>query len=257
MHVEVGKAHPCHLVRSQLSLSDLSYKLEGNLGFASQWLIMRGQFWLQKRSSSMNAIQEMVGYLIVSSIIMILICLLGSACDCCVDKGWYLKVACSEPTHERKGFDNERSKAKGWRVSRSDVKQAEDRNWKPVEWLQASSKGLFVNDQWVMDWSCIILILTWRYYQCRYESRGCRLWFTAKMHNRCSWYGGAAKASNFNPASQHCSKHWVCSSQVRDWHWNITVCWHVPIGQSTEKICGKKWIWQGRYGRGHNMLDAI
>ena len=35
----------------------------------------------------MNAIQEMVGYLIVSSIIMILICLLGSACDCCVDKG--------------------------------------------------------------------------------------------------------------------------------------------------------------------------
>ena len=73
MHVEVGKAYPCHLVRSQVYLSDVSYRLDSGLGFASQWLIMRGQFWLQKRSSSINAIQEMVGYLIVNGILMILI----------------------------------------------------------------------------------------------------------------------------------------------------------------------------------------
>ena len=69
MHIEVGKAHPCCLVGSQLLSSFISYKLDGDLGFASQWLIMRGQFWLQKRSSSMNAIQEMVGYPIVSGIL--------------------------------------------------------------------------------------------------------------------------------------------------------------------------------------------
>ena len=88
MHIEVGKAYPRHLVRSQLlQLSDISYKLDVKLGFASQWLIMRGQFWLQKRSSSIIVTQEMVGYLITGGLIMILIWLLGSPCDCCVDKG--------------------------------------------------------------------------------------------------------------------------------------------------------------------------
>ena len=131
---------------------DVSYRLDGGLGFASQWLIMRGQFWLQKRSSSINAIQEMVGYLIVNGVLVILICLLGSACDCCVDKGWYPKDTCSQSTHERKGCDNERSKAMGWRVCSRDAKQTEDKNWKPVEWVQVSTKGLFINGQWVMDW---------------------------------------------------------------------------------------------------------
>ena len=48
--------------------------LDSDLGFASQWLIIIGQLELQKRSSSISAIQEVVGYLIVSGIIMILIC---------------------------------------------------------------------------------------------------------------------------------------------------------------------------------------
>ena len=73
MHVEVGKMYSCYLVGSQIQLKGISYKLDGDIGFASQWLIMRGLFWLQKRSSSMNAIQEMVRYLILNGIIMILI----------------------------------------------------------------------------------------------------------------------------------------------------------------------------------------
>ena len=46
-------------------------------GFASQWLIMKGQFWLLKRSFSMNAILEMVGYFFIIVIIIILMELFG------------------------------------------------------------------------------------------------------------------------------------------------------------------------------------
>ena len=66
--------------------------IKGFAGFASQWLIMKGQFWLLKRSFSMNAILEMVGYFFIIVTIIILMELFGVPVIAVLTKGDTLNI---------------------------------------------------------------------------------------------------------------------------------------------------------------------
>ena len=63
-----------------------------SLGTASQWLIMKGQFWQLKRSFSMNVILEKVGYFFITVIIIILMELFGVPVIAVLTKGDALNI---------------------------------------------------------------------------------------------------------------------------------------------------------------------
>ena len=87
---------------------------------------------------------------IAIAIVLILIWLMGSACDCCVDQGWYINPACF-PANEKRGLRNMwRNNTKGCRCCIPAAEQPEGENWKPAEGYQSPSKSLSVIGQWVM-----------------------------------------------------------------------------------------------------------
>ena len=61
----------------------------------------------------------------------------------------------------------------------------------------------------------IVFILMTQTFIFRDESRGCWLCSTAKMHNKCSWWGRTAKAYNINTACQLWIECWICCEEVK------------------------------------------
>ena len=75
---------------------------------------------------------------------------MGSACDCCVDQGWYINPACLPEIEKRRFRNVSRNTAKGCRCCIPAAEQPKGENWKPAEGQQVPSKGLYVFGQWVM-----------------------------------------------------------------------------------------------------------
>ena len=189
--------------------------MASDLGIACQCLIMKGQFWLQKRSFSRNATLGMVSLLPLLLPLfwfwynwwgVPVIAVLTKADALNVPAFHQLKKECQGICEELRVEDVTSTASQLLNNLRGKIEsQLKDSKYPPKAYLSLASES----------WRIWYHVCSNGKFSFRDESRGCWLHFIVEMHNRCTWCSWTPKIADIYSANQHCLEHGICHQKVK------------------------------------------